>query len=390
MSQKTVIVVGSTHLAYRVKILLNQEEYKVTHIVRDTYATVSSSGSVFAGVYDIVQNIDLSDVSMIYLLDEQDDCNLQFIIAVTAKNKDTSITAGLSNENIAPHLQSANKNLTVLNAAKIAAPAFVAALYESVTHDVRYTPASPSVASPVKDNDMSTIQIMALSFLSLIIIATVFFHIREGLSWIDSLYFVIVTVATVGYGDINLAQSSAVSKLFDIGLIIASTFFIWMIFSLTIDHLLKKRARLSLGIRKYSLRDHVIVCGLGRVGYFIVTELLEKGEKVIVIDTQKDSSFVQYFRARNVPIYIGDARLPNVLADAGVIHAKAVMSVINNDAVNLEIGLNARSFQPKLRLILRIFDEIMARDIKEYLDIHLTLSTSAIADNVFVEMLHKK
>jgi len=76
------------------------------------------------------------------------------------------------------------------------------------------------------------------------------------------------------------------------------------------------------------------------------------------------------------------------LQDVGAAHAKALISVINDDYTNLEIGLNARSFQPKLRLILRIFDESMATIIKEKLDIYLTLSMSAIADEKFVETLN--
>ena len=58
---------------------------------------------------------------------------------------------------------------------------------------------------------------------------------------------------------------------------------------------------------------------------------------------------------------------PRVLRDVGVTRAKALYSVINNDFANLEIGLNARSFAPDLRLILRIFDEAMSAQLKDTL-----------------------
>ena len=59
-----------------------------------------------------------------------------------------------------------------------------------------------------------------------------YFHLADGLSWLDALYFVVVTTATVGYGDINLLNASALSKFVGIALILSSTCFIWMIFSL--------------------------------------------------------------------------------------------------------------------------------------------------------------
>ena len=61
--------------------------------------------------------------------------------------------------------------------------------------------------------------------------------------------------------------------------------------------------------------------------------------------------------------------------------------MINDDYVNLEIGLNARSFQPDLRLILRIFDDSMSTRIKDHLAIHLTFSMSAIADERFLDQV---
>ncbi len=70
-----------------------------------------------------------------------------------------------------------------------------------------------------------------------------------------------------------------------------------------------------------------------------------------------------------------------------MLRAKALYSLVANDFVNLEVGLNARSFDPQLRLIIRMYDESMSRRIKEQLDIHLTFSVSAMADEKFLEAL---
>ena len=75
-----------------------------------------------------------------------------------------------------------------------------------------------------------------------------------------------------------------------------------------------------------------------------------------------------------IDVYIGDARLPGVLHDVGVTKAKALYSLVDSDFGNLEIGLNARAFDPTLRLVLRIYDDSMSKMIRENLDIQLTYS----------------
>ena len=215
--------------------------------------------------------------------------------------------------------------------------------------------------------------------------AVTYFHHVMRISWVDALYFVVVTVATVGYGDISLKDHSTATKLVGIGLILCSTVFIWMIFSLTIDSIIRRRVQSSLGRRRYSHRNHVIICGLGRLGYFIADGLLERGEKVLIIEKDESSGKVQHFRSRGADVYLGDARLPRVLQDVGVGRAKALYSVIDNDYANLEIGLNARSIAPDMRLILRIFDRSMSEKLRENLDIHLTLSMTAIAHEIVLD-----
>ena len=86
-------------------------------------------------------------------------------------------------------------------------------------------------------------------------------------------------------------------------------------------------------------------------------------------------------------MYTGNALLPGVLEDAGVRKASSLISVVNDDYTNLQIGLSARSYNPDLRLILRVFDESMGKVIKEKLDIHLTLSMSALVDAKFADLL---
>src|SRR5262249_38113836 len=219
-----------------------------------------------------------------------------------------------------------------------------------------------------------------LGFAGVLLAATTYFHFAEHLSWLDALYFVVVTTATVGYGDVSLLHSSTLSKLMGIVLILLSTVFIWMIFSLTVDRIIKKRVLMALGRRPHRQSGHVILCGVGRLGSLVGEALLKRGERLLLVEQREESEAVSYLRSLGADVYVGDARSPRVLQDAGVVRAKALYSLVANDFVNLEVGLNARSFAPGLRLVLRIFDGGMAQRIKDPPDIHLSFSMWALAD----------
>ncbi len=388
MNQKTVLIFGVGHLAYRLKKHVALEKYKVVHSSIDEIQPRHEIGTFLDNLHAFLNKTDSNDIAMIYLLDERDENNLQMIISLISIFSDVPITAALFNENLIPHLENQHNNLTIFNPAKIAAPAFVAAIYQPLSRTLPPNPVKKNEHEPAKQK-MSLTSKLLLGFGGIILGAITYFHFFEKLSWLDSIYFVVVTSATVGYSDINLYQSEPLSKIVGILLILSSTVFIWMIFSLTINGLLQRQAQLALGRKKYTMKDHIVICGLGRLGYFIAEELLRRNEKLIIIEQSEDSKHIDYFRQGGAEIYIGDGRLPKVLTDVNVAQARALISVINNDTINLEVGLNARLLKNDIRLILRIFDETMAGKIKDYLHIHLTLSASAIADDKFAEVLKK-
>lgn len=386
MAMRAVLIIGSGHLAHRLEKLMRDRGDPVTHLTDDAFAKTRSADLTFDAIAQAVNDVDLASLRMAYLVDDRDERNLGMAIALVSLCPELHVTAALFNESVAPHLQAANPRITILNPAKIAAPAFINALDVPLRRTLRYTPAPWRGLSAISRSDRLVTRLVA-AFGVMAAAAVTYFHFAEHLSWIDSAYFVVVTVATVGYGDINLLNAGTFSKVVGIGLILASTVFIWMIFSLTIDAIIKRRVQLALGRKRYDHKDHVILCGLGRLGSFIAEGLLARGERVLIIEREESAPAIDMFRQRGADVYVGDARLPRVLDDAAVGHAKAVYSVINNDYTNLEIGLNARSFRPDLRLILRIFDDAMSRRIKESLDIHLVFSMTGIADERFLDTL---
>jgi Trk K+ transport system NAD-binding subunit len=129
--------------------------------------------------------------------------------------------------------------------------------------------------------------------------------------------------------------------------------------------------------------DHVIVCGLGRIGFRVVRWLLDLGQDVVVVDNVADNTLVDQVRAWGVPVVVGDAKRPDLLEQLGVRGAAALLPVTSDDVTNLTIATEARRLNPDLRVVLRVFDDRLAANLQSGFDIHFAFSMSAIAAPAF-------
>ncbi len=130
-------------------------------------------------------------------------------------------------------------------------------------------------------------------------------------------------------------------------------------------------------------RDHIVLVGLGHVGFRVLGELLGRGRQVIVIESKDGGQFVEEARALGVPLVIGDARRERLLQDLGIDHAACVIVCTDDDIVNLEVALDARRLNPKIRLVMRFFDQNTATKLGQAFAVDSTFSTSALAAPLF-------
>jgi Trk K+ transport system NAD-binding subunit len=121
-------------------------------------------------------------------------------------------------------------------------------------------------------------------------------------------------------------------------------------------------------------RDHIIVCGLGKVSLRVVRWILDLGETVVVVDIRPDNPFIDEVRSWDVPVFIADARRPEVLRDAGIMSAVSIVPCTNDDLTNLSIALEARQLKPGMKVVLRMFDQRMAGNLETGFDIHTAFS----------------
>jgi voltage-gated potassium channel len=130
-------------------------------------------------------------------------------------------------------------------------------------------------------------------------------------------------------------------------------------------------------------KDHVIIAGIGRLGYRIVQQLLEFGEEVVGIEIDPEGEFVQRVMAEKVPVVFGNATHPHVLQQAGVERASALITCTENDLTNLEIALIARELRQDIHVVLRMFDHDMAQKVARGFNIQIAFSTSALSAPAF-------
>ncbi len=125
--------------------------------------------------------------------------------------------------------------------------------------------------------------------------------------------------------------------------------------------------------------DHVILVGLGTVGYRVAEALQRMNQKVVIIDNEEDSDLHVWVRAHHKPLIVEDVRKPGVLEQAGIKHCKAVIACTSSDLTNLEIALDARHERPDVRVVMRVFDHRLAEKIAEGFNIQVALSASSLA-----------
>lgn len=132
-----------------------------------------------------------------------------------------------------------------------------------------------------------------------------------------------------------------------------------------------------------TFKDHIIVCGIGRVGYRVINELLDFGETVVGVNQTEDEEWLDSLTRRGVAVIIGDARRKQTLLDAGVERASAIVACTSVELTNLDVALDARELNPGIKVVLRMFDAKLAANVSKGFNIQTVFSVSALAAPAF-------
>lgn len=191
----------------------------------------------------------------------------------------------------------------------------------------------------------------------IIVIGVLGYMIIEGDAFLNALYMTVITISTVGFGEVHRLSDGG--KIFTMFLIISS--FTTYAYALTTISTHFFEGQLSFFLKGYGtktirkMQNHVVICGFGRNGQQVAKELAVYGVQYVIIDQKKDDLLESLSASAN--FIHGDATQDEVLIQAKIRTARALITTLPIDADNLYVVLTARALSPSLEIISRATNE---------------------------------
>ncbi len=188
----------------------------------------------------------------------------------------------------------------------------------------------------------------------ILLIGVTGYKVISGYSWIDSVYMTVITMTTVGFGEVVPLNDQ--SKIFTIFLILASVVIVGYALSIITEYILSKNDVEELIHKKMqkkidSFNGHIVICGYGRNGKQAARKLLAHKKKFVVIE--KDKEIEERLQMDEVSYVIGNANEDETLLLAGIDKASCLISALPNDADNLFVVLSTRQLNKSINIISR-------------------------------------
>ena len=204
----------------------------------------------------------------------------------------------------------------------------------------------------------SKINIAIILLIAVLIIGVFGYKIMTDYSWIDSLYMTVITITTVGFGEVKPLDPE--TKIFTIFLILTSVVIVGYAIKVITEYILTKNDLEELKQKKMqkkidALSNHVIICGYGRNGKQAAKKLMAHKRSFVVIETKKET--VDKHQSDLVPFVLGNANEDEILLKAGVERADCLISALPNDSDNVFVVLSARQINKNIRIISRASQE---------------------------------
>ena len=208
------------------------------------------------------------------------------------------------------------------------------------TQPVDYTPGMKKRLSGPRTNLLYA----ALFVLVVLTVFTIGYRLA-GWSWSDSLYMVVITAFSVGFGEVNPVEGERL-RLWTMALIMLGCTGVIFITGTLVQWLTESQINLAIGVKNMEeavgkLKNHAIVCGFGRLGRVLASQLEHGGMPFVIIDQSAER--VAEAREMGWLTLQGEATDEAILRTAGLEHARVLATVLPNDAANVFITLSARS-----------------------------------------------
>ncbi|WP_417289968.1 potassium channel family protein [Corallibacter sp.] len=211
----------------------------------------------------------------------------------------------------------------------------------------------------------SKIYIALWLFVFIVVVGILGFRVLSNYSWVDAFYMTVITITTVGFGEVQPLDDT--SKIFTTFLILTSVFIVGYAISIITEYILSNNNLEELKQKKMqkkidALNSHIIICGYGRNGKQAATKLLAYNKPFVIIEKNKE--LIDRFENDSTMFIHGNANEDEVLIQAGIARARTLICALPNDADNLFVVLSARQINKHLRIISRASQETTYNKLK--------------------------
>ena len=199
----------------------------------------------------------------------------------------------------------------------------------------------------------------------LVFVGSVGYMIIEGWSLGDAMYMTVITLATVGYGEVH--RVSDTGRIFTVFLIFMGVGYFMYVGGNIVQFLVEDRIRVIFGRRKLDkqiakLKNHYIICGYGRIGRVLTRYLTERYLNVVIIEKNADRQAAM--DEDGVLYLIGEASDENLLLKAGIKEAKGLITAVATDADNVFLTLIAKQLNSGLFIVARAIQNSAKRTLE--------------------------
>jgi voltage-gated potassium channel len=210
----------------------------------------------------------------------------------------------------------------------------------------------------------SSLAITALLSVLLLALGTIGYMLIEGWGLIDSLYMTVITLATVGYGEVH--EVSQPGRVFTVILIVLGVGFFLYVVGNIIQFLVEGRMRIILGRRKLDKqisqeKNHYIICGYGRIGRVLCRYLRQRNLDVVVIERNRER--IPILDEDDILYVVGEATDEANLRKAGIDRAKGLVTALGTDAENVFLLLTAKQLNPSLYVVARASQNVTKKTL---------------------------
>jgi voltage-gated potassium channel len=198
------------------------------------------------------------------------------------------------------------------------------------------------------------------ALIAVLVIGTVGYRFiaGQGYSFLDTFYMTVITITTIGFGEIINVSAVPAGRVFTIFIAVAGIgvlfYMITHFTALVVEGELTKsfrRSKMEKKVKNY--RGHYIICGVGELGLHIVNELAATKRPHVIVDISRES-IDRFSQIVKDGVFIeGDATDNNTLLKAGITEAGGIFATLGDDNQNLVVALTAKQLNPDIRVVAR-------------------------------------